>query len=74
MKKFISLLLTVAMLFTTASVFAADVSQKDYPQKFWDVPKDHWAFNYIAELVRYHREVAPGIYLIQHWYDTWEYL
>lgn len=23
---------------------------KDYPQKFWDVPKEHWAFTYIADL------------------------
>ncbi|MDY6314941.1 MAG: S-layer homology domain-containing protein [Clostridia bacterium] len=51
MKKIISFILTVTMMLTAVSVFAADVSQKDYPQKFWDVPKDHWAFNYIAELV-----------------------
>lgn len=24
---------------------------REYPQRFWDVPKDHWAFTYIAELV-----------------------
>lgn len=51
MKKFMSLLLTAVMVLTTASVFAGDALQKDYPQKFWDVPKDHWAFEYIAELV-----------------------
>ena len=45
MKKIISLLLTTAMVFTSVSAFA-----KDYPQKFWDVPKDHWAFEYVADL------------------------
>ena len=25
------------------------VSAKEYPQRFWDVPKTHWAFGYIAE-------------------------
>lgn len=48
MKKLTSLLLTIAMLISiTASALAAG---NDYPQKFWDVPKDHWAFSYIAEL------------------------
>ena len=51
MKKIISLLLTIAMLFSiSTAVLAADVPQQDYPQRFWDVPKDHWAFNYIAAL------------------------
>lgn len=44
MKKFISVL-TVALVFTTSTAFA-----KEYPQKFWDVPKDYWAFEYIADL------------------------
>ena len=52
MKKLVSVLLTVAMLFSiSTAVLAADIPQQDYPQRFWDVPKDHWAFNYIAELV-----------------------
>lgn len=52
MKKIISLLLTIAMVISVSTaVLAADVPQQDYPQRFWDVPKDHWAFNYIAELV-----------------------
>ena len=51
MKKLISMLLILMLCLMTANVFAADASQKDYPQRFWDVPKDHWAFTYIAELV-----------------------
>lgn len=51
MKKFVSLLLATVMLFTSAGVLAVDSPQKDYPQKFWDVSKEHWAFPYIAELV-----------------------
>ena len=52
MKKLISVLLTITMLFgISTAVLAADIPQQDYPQRFWDVPKDHWAFNYIAELV-----------------------
>ena len=51
-KKIVSLLLAIAMLFSVrAVVCAADVPQQDYPQRFWDVPKDHWAFSCIAELV-----------------------
>ncbi len=50
MKKLTSLLITITMLFSITA-FAADTPSKDYPQKFWDVPKDHWAFSYIAELV-----------------------
>lgn len=51
MKKIISILLAVMMLCSTAvTVLAADTPSKEYPQKFWDVPKDHWAFSYIAEL------------------------
>lgn len=52
MRKLISLLLSITMLFSmTVTIFAADVPNKDYTQTFWDVPKDYWAFNYIAELV-----------------------
>ena len=52
MKKLVSLLLTFIMLFSIGTAaFAAEAPQQDYPQRFWDVPKDHWAFNYIAELV-----------------------
>ena len=52
MKKLLSLLLTAVMFFNCGIiVFAADTQQKEYSQKFWDVPKDYWAFFYIAELV-----------------------
>lgn len=34
------------------------VLAKDYPQKFWDVPKNHWAFTYIADLAD--RKVING--------------
>lgn len=51
MKKFTSVLLTIIMLFCiSTSVFAEDMTQKQYPQKFYDVSKDHWAFEYIAKL------------------------
>jgi len=60
MKRIISLLLCVVMLFSIAA--AADsytdvfennpqeVETKTYKQKFWDVDKSHWAFTAIAEL------------------------
>lgn len=48
-KKIISTILVVILLITQISVLAKDYS--DYPQRFWDVPKDHWAFGYISELV-----------------------
>ena len=54
MKKFISFILSIIMVLSVNTAFASsslEVSGKSYPQKFWDVPKDHWAFNYIAELV-----------------------
>ena len=44
MKKFISIILAIAAI-AANTVFAAD-----YPQKFYDVPKDFWAFEYIADL------------------------
>ena len=51
MKKIISLLLTIVMLFSVSTaVLAADVPQQDYPQRFWDVPKDYWAYEYIERL------------------------
>ena len=46
MKKLTSSVLSIVLLLTAFTGFA-----KDYPQKFYDVPKDHWAFEYIAELV-----------------------
>lgn len=46
MKKKIVFLIVLALLLQSFAVMA-----KDYPQKFWDVSKDHWAFEYIAELV-----------------------
>ena len=45
MKKIISITLTICMLLANSVVFA-----KDYTQKFWDVDKSHWAFEYIADL------------------------
>ena len=44
MKK-ISIIFLIVILMQTVG-FAVD-----YPQKFYDVPKDHWAFSQIAELV-----------------------
>lgn len=56
MKKLISVILAVAMLLSVSiAPLAAD---KEYPQKFWDLPKDHWAFNEVAELVE--RGVIAG--------------
>ena len=48
-KKVISAILAVILLMPQIGVFAKDYS--DHPQRFWDVPKDHWAFEYISELV-----------------------
>lgn len=45
-KKFICLIAAVLLL--TQSAYAKDASE--YPQKFWDVPKDHWAFICVADL------------------------
>lgn len=51
MKKRISLLLTILMFFSiSASALADETTGKQYPQKFYDVPRNHWAFEYIAEL------------------------
>ena len=51
MKKLVSLVLTLIMLFSIGTAaFAAEVPQQEYTQQFWDVPKDHWAFSYIAAL------------------------
>ncbi len=47
MKKLISSVLAVVLLLSTI-VFAKDYS--DYPQKFYDVDKSHWAYPYISEL------------------------
>ena len=47
MKKIIATIVCLVMsLQMMTGVFA-----KEYPQRFYDVPKDHWAFEYIAELV-----------------------
>ena len=46
MKKSVSVVLVFALLFTAATVVS-----RDYPQSFWDVTRDHWAFQQIAELV-----------------------
>lgn len=46
MKKIVCLI--AAILLLAQGAYAKDAS--DYPQKFWDVSKDHWAFVYIADL------------------------
>ena len=46
MKKTAAIVLLTVVILTTI-IGAA----KDYPQRFYDVSKDHWAFGYIAELV-----------------------
>lgn len=46
MKKIICL--AISLLIFGQSVYAKNAD--DYPQKFWDVAKDHWAFVYIADL------------------------
>ncbi len=48
MKKFVLMLLSLSMLISSTSVFAKDYS--NYEQKYWDLSKDHWAYNYISEL------------------------
>lgn len=61
MKKFISLILSIFMILSVTAVFASgypETTTKSYPQKFWDVSKDHWAFEYIAELTN--RGVISG--------------
>ncbi len=61
MKKFISFILSIIMVLSVNTAFASgslEVSGKSYPQSFWDVPKDHWAFEYIAELTN--RGVISG--------------
>ena len=61
MKKFISLILSIVMILSVTAVFASgypETTTKSYPQKFWDVSKDHWAFEYIAELTN--RGVISG--------------
>lgn len=40
--------MAISLLILAQSVYAKNAD--DYPQKFWDVAKDHWAFVYIADL------------------------
>ncbi|MCH5188205.1 MAG: S-layer homology domain-containing protein [Oscillospiraceae bacterium] len=47
MKRIISVI-TVVFILLTQAASAKDYS--DYPQRFWDLPKDHWAYSYISEL------------------------
>ena len=56
MKKLISVILAAVMLLSMSAVSLA--ADKDYPQSFWDLPKDHWAFDEVAELVE--RGVIAG--------------
>ena len=48
-KRVLSMLLVSILLITQVTVLAKDYS--DFPQRFWDVPKDYWAYEYISELV-----------------------
>ena len=59
MKKVISALLSLALLLAAIpSALAVEYGQElnpnpvEYEQTFEDVPKNHWAFQYIAEMVR----------------------
>lgn len=49
MKKLITSILAIAMVMSSISAFAKDYS--NYPQKFWDVPKNHWAYAAVSELI-----------------------
>ena len=44
MKRIISVMLAVGIILANSAVLA-----KEYPQKFWDVSKDHWAFEAVCE-------------------------
>ena len=58
MKKLIAVLVAVMLIFTTVVVSAApsygvelsNMPERVYSQKFKDVSKNHWAFEYIGEL------------------------
>ena len=53
MKKLTAAILAALMLLSTNVALA-----KDYAQKFWDVPKTYWGFEYIADLAE--RGVIKG--------------
>ena len=53
MKKLTAVILTVMMLLSANVGFS-----KEYAQKFWDVPKTYWGFEYIADLTE--RGVIKG--------------
>lgn len=44
LKKIISIILAISTMFINSVVFA-----KEYSQKFWDVSKEHWAFEAVSE-------------------------
>ena len=44
MKRIVSVILAVSTILANSVVLA-----KEYPQKFWDVAKDHWAFEAVCE-------------------------
>lgn len=48
-KQVISTILSAILVVMQTGVMAKDYT--DYPQKFWDVPKEHWAFENISEMV-----------------------
>lgn len=53
MKRLLAVILAVLILCTANATFA-----RDYAQKFWDVSKDYWGFEYIADLAE--RGVIKG--------------
>lgn len=58
MKKITKLMILLVMCIYPVVAIAADYPDRVYPQKFWDVPKDHWAFTYVADLAE--RGVISG--------------
>lgn len=51
-RKILSTLIALVML------LSSNASAREYAQRFWDVSKDHWAFEYIADLTE--RKVIRG--------------
>lgn len=51
MKRWLPVLLSAAFLAASVNIYAADTGL-DNPQTFWDVPKEHWAYDYIEELTQ----------------------
>ena len=49
-KQLLSLLMVLLLCTSATTAFADTPLRDDYPQRFHDVPKSHWAFKYIADL------------------------